>query len=144
MKIKYLVLIAAASSFTQTATAQSQVYKCVVKGKTIYSESPCAVDTTKQTKMEIDNSDMGNVTYDRQTIDAARSRIRQGMNQPGGAGTATGPANPTGEKRYVCEAVKQDLENLDAAARQPNSAYAQDQIKQRKLAVQRTSYEWKC
>lgn len=144
MHIKSLLLILAAAPTSQSATAQSNIYKCIVQGKTIYSESPCGIGTNKQTKLEIDNSRMGNVTYDKDTIDSTRARIRHGMNQPGASGVATGTATPKGDKKYVCESVRIDLENLDAAARQPNSGYAQDSIKQRKLDIQKTAYEWKC
>lgn len=144
MKITHLILIAVASTFASQASAQSPIYKCIVKGKTIYSESPCTIGTTKQTELAIDNSRMGNVTYDRQTIEAARSRIRDRMNQPGAIGTSTGAAKPTGDKKLVCDAAKLDMDNLDAMARQPNTGYAQDQIKQRKVEVQKTAYEWKC
>lgn len=144
MNIQYLLLIATASMFMHQASAQSQIYKCIVKGKTIYSESPCAIGTTKQTKLEIDNSRMGNVTYDRETIDAARSRIRDRMNEPGATGTSTGAAKPIGDKKYVCEAAKLDMDNLDSLARQPNSSSGLDQIRRRKEAVQKTAYEWKC
>ena len=144
MNLPQLLLIGTTSILMHQASAQSQIYKCIVKGKTIYSESPCVIGTTKQTELEIDNNRMGNVTYDRQTIDAARSRIRDRMNEPGATGTSTGPAKPTGNKKYVCEAAKLDMDNLDAMARQPNSGYAQDQIKQRKAEVQKTAYEWKC
>ncbi|MFJ7566195.1 DUF4124 domain-containing protein [Herminiimonas sp. NPDC097707] len=124
--------------------AQAPIYKCISKGKTVYSESPCPVGTNKQSMIDTTPEYMGNETFSRDTINSARARIREGMNQPGATGTSTGSAQPTGNKKYVCDSVKQDLDNLDAAARQPNSSSGQDWIKQRKLETQKTAIEWKC
>ncbi len=90
MNIKYLLLIAAALTFTQTVAAQSRV-----------------------------------------------------QNERG-TGKSTQVAKPAGSKKYVCEAAKQDLANLDSMASQLNSSSVQAQVKERKAAVRKILYEWEC
>ncbi len=90
MNIKYLLLIAAALTFTQTAVAQSRI------------------------------------------------------NNERGTGKSTQTTKPAGSKKYVCEAAKQDLANLNSMATQLNSSSVQDLVKERKAAVQKVLYEWEC
>jgi hypothetical protein len=115
MNIKILLLIAAALGFMQTATAQSRTYTCFVDGKTIYSESPCKIEGKKQTTL----NERGTV----KSTDAGKTAA---------------------SKKYVCTAAKQDLANLDSMATQLNSSAVQDQVKERKAAIQKIIYEWEC
>lgn len=78
-----------------TAIAQAPIYKCVSKGKTVYSELPCPIGTNKQSTIDTTPEYMGNQTYDRETINAARARIRAGMDERG-TGIATPNVMPIG------------------------------------------------
>ncbi|RBA23602.1 hypothetical protein [Herminiimonas fonticola] len=115
MNIKYLLLIATALTFTQTASAQSRAYKCIVDGQTTYSKSACKIEATKQTTRD-----------ERETGKPSRA------------------TKPAGRNKYVCEAAKQDLANLDSMASQLNNSSVQDQVKERKAAVHKILYEWEC
>jgi hypothetical protein len=153
--MKKILLLATLLATSQWAAADSTIYKCKANGKTTYSETPCGINTTK--RMEIDTTErMGNVTYDRDTIESARARIREGMDQHGtGASTgATGSTTTTttttvttrtaGGRKTVCDSVKADLANIDAQSRIAQSGYSQDALRQRKIQVQKKAIEWKC
>lgn len=115
MNIKSLSLIVAVLSFAQIASAQSPAYQCKVDGQSVSSELPCKTATTIQTTLS---------------------------NR--GTGASTGSVKSASSKKYVCEAAKQDLANLNSMATQLNSSEVQDQVKQRKAAVQKIVYEWEC
>lgn len=121
--------------------AQSPVYKCVSKGKTVYSESPCPVGTNKQSKLDTTPEYMGNETYSRDTINSARARIRAGMNETGVA-VSTGKGKRKNDQ--LCNAITRDLQNLDSRSRQPLSAWEQDYIRQEKIRVHQAATEWDC
>lgn len=152
MKSKLLAL--ALVFVIPSAFAQAPVYKCIIKGKTIYSESPCPIGTNKQSKIDTTPEYMGNETYDRNTINAARARIRAGMDERGsgvatsnvipiGAGTAAKNASPA-QRADVCRSVQDETKNLDSWARSPQGGYSHDWIRQRKVEVQKTGYDWGC
>jgi len=133
------------------ALADSTIYKCQVNGKTVYSESPCGANTVK--RMDIDTSErMGNQTFDRETIEAARARIRADMDKRG-TGASTGSVLPIGagsaarntsqqNREATCASIREELKNIDAWSRQPN--YSSDWLNQRKVEVQRKAYDWGC
>lgn len=124
-----------------TAFAQSPIYKCLSKGKTIYSESPCPIGTNKQSKIDTTPEYMGNETYDRSTINAARARIRAGMNETGTI-VSTGKSRPKNDS--TCDALNKQIQNLDARSRQPLSAWEQDYIRQEKTRAHQSATEWNC
>lgn len=132
-------------SMVQTTQAQSTIYKCVVKGKTIYSESPCKENAYNENIFEVNNERMGNVSPDRQTIEETRARIRHDMNKPNAQSTSTGKATrTTSNKNFVCTSIEEEIKNLDSAARQPISGWQQDQIKNQKMDAQRRKNEYGC
>ncbi|MNS21483.1 hypothetical protein D3C72_532470 [compost metagenome] len=142
------------ASTMSAAMAQAPIYKCVSKGKTIYSESPCAIGTNKQSTIDTTPQYMGNETYDKETINAARARIRAGMDERGkgiatadvmpiGAGNAARNASPA-QRADMCRWVYNETRNLDSWARAPQGGYSHDWIRQRKAEVQRTAYDWGC
>jgi hypothetical protein len=145
------ILLLALCALASSCYADSTIFKCKVNGKTIYSESPCGYNTTK--RMDIDTSErMGNETFDRDTIDAARARVRADMDKRGkgvstgnvmpiGAGAAARNASPE-HREAECRNIFNELKNIDAWARQPN--YSSDWLNQRKVEIQRASYDWGC
>ncbi len=136
------------------ANAQTLVYKCISKGKTVYSESPCPVGTNKQSTIDTTPEYMGNETFDRNTINAARARIRAGMDERGtgiatsnvmpiGAGSAARNSTPA-QRAEMCHWVQNESRNLDSWARSPQGGYSHDWIRQRKTDVQKIAYDWGC
>jgi hypothetical protein len=101
--------------------------------------------------MDIDTSErMGNETFDRRTIEAARARVRADMNKHGG-GASTGNVIPIGagnaarsasqqRREAECRNISTELKNIDAWARQPS--YSSDWLNQRKREMQSASYDW--
>lgn len=139
MKITSLLFTAFIAIAAQSA--QAEIYKCTTKGKTIYSEAPCAVNGGKQSELEIDNSRMGNVTYDRETINAVRARIREGMNETGVV-VSTGTNKPASNS--TCDMLNKQIKDLDDRARQPLSAWEQDYIRKEKTRAQQSANGWNC
>lgn len=121
--------------------AQAPIYKCMSKGKTVYSESPCPVGTNRQSTIDTTPVYMGNETFDRNTINSARARIRAGMNETGVV-VSTGKSKRKNDQ--LCDTITRDLQNLDARSRQPLSAWEQDYIRQEKIRVQQAAVEWDC
>lgn len=148
------LLILALACTVLTAMAQAPIYKCVSKGKTVYSESLCPVGTNKQSIIDTTPEYMGNKTYDRETINAARARIRAGMDERG-TGIATPDVMPIGasstarnatpaQKAEMCLWVQNEIKYLDSWARSPQGGYSHDWIRKRKMDVQKTAYDWAC
>lgn len=136
-------------ALTHTAYAQGKIYKCLVKGKTIYSESPCKANTYNENVFEVNNERMGNVSPDRETIEATRARIRDGMNTPGAKGISTGSTTQTTttttfNKTAVCNSIEDEIRHLDSRARQPISGWEQDQIKQQKQDAHKRKSQYGC
>jgi hypothetical protein len=154
VRVIHTILLTFFFSCAASSYAQSTIFKCIEKGKTVYSESPCPIGTKKQTAIDTTPEYMGNQTYDRNTIDAARARIRAGMNETGvvvssgkpmpiGAGTAARNASQA-QKNDVCNSIAIEINNLNAWARNPQGTYSLDWIRQRKIEVERTAYDWGC
>lgn len=134
----------------QTAQAQSTIYKCVVKGKTLYSESPCRANAYNENVFEVNNERIGNVYPDRETIEATRARIREEMVAPvqgaGGSTTTTRTTTTTtfGSKNYFCNGIDEELKNLDSRSRQPISGWEQDQIRLQKSDAHKRKSQYGC
>ena len=141
----------------QTSYAQGKIYKCVEKGKTLYSESPCKENAYNQNVFIAKDERMGNVSPDRETIEATRARIREEMKpntnsvttKNGDTITTTtttirSPASPSFDKKLICEKEEKKILAIDSAARQPNSPYEQDRLKQRKTEVRQKQSQYKC
>lgn len=152
--MKSIFLIVALIGSAPMTSAQAPIYKCVSKGKTVYSESPCPIGTNKQSMIDTTPEYMGNQTYDRETINAARARIRAGMDERGtgiatpsvmpiGAGSAARNATPA-QRAEMCQWVQNETRYLDSWARSPQGGYSHDWLRQRKLEVQRVAYDWGC
>lgn len=129
------------------AAGQSTIYKCIAKGKTTYSQSPCDQQATKKETVEIKDDRLGNVTYDQATIDAARAKVRADMENPGTGGAINSNGEPSKDrdgKKQVCDAVRDELKRLDSAALQNNSTESLNDIKSKKADIQKQGQAWNC
>lgn len=111
------------------AAAPTVVYKCVVNGRTSYSQTDsCAGDLIP---VPIDG---------RANLIEPGSRIRERMGRSGDAmpqprGHAEGGvamALPLESKSIQCRALADEILAIDGAARQPQPAYVQDQLRPRR------------
>lgn len=135
--------------------SHAQIYKCIVKGKTSYSESPCKEGDYQNNRFEVSEDRMGNVTYDRATIEGARARVRAGMNERG-VGVSTGSNVPIGAgsaarnassetRKHKCELIGDRRKSLDSWARQQHyGGYSLDWIRDQKMQNDREAYDWGC
>ena len=153
-----IILALICTSMTQIAYAQGKIYKCVEKGKTLYSESPCRENAYNKDLFIARDEKMGNVSPDRETIEATRARIREDISAPTSTQqtsrngrttnttttTTSQPPAPAFDKRFICEAAENEIKSIDAQARQPNSAYTQDTLKNQKIRVQQRQSQYKC
>ena len=155
MKIhQTLLLLCVLSAASASAQEGSGIYKCVVAGKTIYSDSVCGKPGSVA-EVEIHHA-KGVVSPDRQTIADTRARIqdqmwvdegpgrtktrtitRNGVSNTYSVASAPGPAAvvmPINVER--CSQFDQKLRDLDAMARQPQTGQMQDWIKSEKVVTQ--------
>ena len=162
MKIYCFLLI---TIFTRTpafAQERSSIYKCIIAGKTTYSDNVCGKPGSNAA-LEIHHA-RGIVSPDRQTVADTRARIQDQMwvdEEPGRERTRTitrnGVANTftvsnrTGPAAVVmplnverCNQAGQTLQDLDAMARKPQSGQMQDWIKSEKIKVQAQSAALNC
>ncbi|MDQ7970833.1 MAG: hypothetical protein REI95_14465 [Oxalicibacterium faecigallinarum] len=135
-------------------TVQSQIiYKCIAQDKTIYTESPCADGNDQNSRFNVVEDRLGNVTYDRQTIEAARSRIRAGIDERG-VGVGTSPNLPLGAtaarsakpeaRQQQCTAIAKKEKELEVRLRRRNTDYVVHQIRAQQTQLRRDAYEWAC
>lgn len=147
-KMRTLIAALICIALTQTSYAQGKIYKCIVKGKTIYSESPCKENAYNVNVFEVNHDRVGTVSPDRETIDSTRARIRADMNAPGAQGISTGTTTrtttTTSNKTAVCSSIEDEIRHMDARARQPLTGWEQDQIKQQKSDAQKRKNQYGC
>lgn len=157
MKIRQcLLLLSLLSAAPALVLAQeaSGIFKCIVAGKTIYSDKVCGKPGSI-TEVEIYHA-KGVVGPDRQTIADTLARIQDQMwvdEEPGRTRTRTVTRNGVSNAYSVsrtpapvavvmpvnverCSQFDQKLHDLDALARQPQSGQMQDWIKNEKVSVQ--------
>ena len=135
-------------------TVQSQViYKCITQGKTAYTESPCVDGDYQSNRFNVVDDRIGNATYDKQTIEGARSRIRAGIDERG-VGVGTSPALPIGAsaaraataeaRQQQCVSIENKKKALEARSRRRNANYAWDQIRVQQEQLKRDASDWAC
>ena len=155
MKIyRRFLLISALLAGPTFAQEPSGIYKCVVAGKTTYSDKLCGKHGSVA-EIEIHHA-KGVVSPDRQTVADTRARIQDQMWVDDGPGrtrtrtiTRNGVTNtyavssaPTSVAAVMpvnverCSQFDQRLRDLDAMARQPQTGQMQDWIKSEKVKVQ--------
>ena len=136
------------------AQEASGIFKCVVAGKTIYSDKVCGKPGSIA-EVEIHHA-KGVISPDRQTVADTRARIQDQMwvdEEPGRTRTRTITRNGVGNTYSVsstpasvavimpanverCSQINQKILDLDAMARQPQTGQMQDWIKNEKIIVQ--------
>lgn len=153
-----IILALICLSTMQTAYGQNRIYKCVEKGKTLYSESQCKENAYNENLFIARDEKMGSVSPDRETIEATRARIREDISTPpstqqttrNGSSTTTTtttvtqPPAPAFDKRMICEATENEIKAIETQARQANSAYTQDALKEQKTKAQQRQSQYKC
>lgn len=162
MKICWFLLTSVFFMAPAAAQDASGIYKCVVAGKTTYSDKVCGKPGTIA-EVEIHHT-KGVVSPDRQTVADTRARIQDQMwvdEEPGRARTRTitrdGVTNtytvasrpapvaivmPLNVER--CSQLSQTLHDLDVMARKPQTWQIQDWIKSEKVSTQSQSAAMHC
>ena len=163
MKIhRSLLLWYVLSATSVSAQEGSGIYKCVVAGKTIYSDTVCdKAGAVAEVKI---HHAKGIVSPNRQTIDDTRAKIQDQMwvdEEPGRTRTRTITLDGVSNTYSVSSAPKpkvvvmpvnvercgqfdQRLRDLDAMARQPQTGQMQDWIKSEKVNAQSQRAAMQC
>lgn len=144
------LLATAALLFSTCASAQ--IYKCIEKGKTTYSESPCKGNDYQSNRFEVVDDRVGTVSPDRATINATRARIQAEMNPaPAAAGTTrttvtttTTTRSNTPTRDYQCDGLAREIADIDSSARQARDRWWQDHLRERKRNAQQKQNDLKC
>lgn len=155
-----LALLLAMTAFAQ---AQPVINKCIVDGKTIYSDEKCPKGASRE-QVEINHA-AGIVSPDRETVTATINRMHdeRWVNAvPGRSITRTTTRdgktvehtieNPLSErasvlssdKKALCDSISQRIENLDAQARQPQTARRQERIRRAREKERSKAFDAKC
>jgi hypothetical protein len=145
------------------AYAQPVINKCIVNGKTIYSDEKCPRNA-KQEEVEIHHA-AGIVSPDRETVTDTINRMhdeRWVNAEPGRSITRTSTrkgettehtvenpipkrASRSATKQKVdCDAIQKRIARLDALARQPQKARRQEQIRREKADKQSEAIDAGC
>lgn len=143
--------------------AQPVINKCIVNGKTIYSDQKCPKDATKE-QVKINHA-TGIVSADRETVTDTINRMhdeRWVSAAPGRSITRTTTRdgdtitqtidNPlpkqvhvrSNNKKAMCDSIEKRITHLDALARQPQSARTQERIKQDKAKERSKAFDAGC
>lgn len=157
MLLAFAVFVASAS-----AQESSGIFKCVIAGKTTYSDKACGKPGSA-VEIEVHHA-KGVVGPDRQTVADTRARIQDQMwvdEEPGRARTRTISRNGVSNTYSVsstpaaaavvmpvnverCSQFNQQLRDLDAMARRPQTGPMQDWIKGEKVKAQSQSAAMHC
>lgn len=143
--------------------AQPVINKCIVNGKTIYSDQKCPKSATRE-QVEINHA-AGIVSPDRETVTDTIQRMHdeRWVNAvPGRSITRTTTRgsesvtqtidNPlpkqihvrSNNKKAMCDSIEKRIAHLDTLARQPQSARTQERIKQDKAKERSKAFDAGC
>lgn len=155
-----LALLLATAAFAQ---AQPVINKCIIGGKTIYSDEKCPTGASRE-QVEINHAagivspdretvtDTVNRMYDERRVNTAPDRsITRTITRDGKTVERT-DENPLPEKasaqspdkKTLCDSISQRIENLDAQARQPQTARGQERIRRAKEKQRAKAFNAKC
>lgn len=150
-------------SSVSAAHAQPVINKCIIDGKTIYSDEKCPQNASRE-QVEIHHA-AGIVSPDRETVTDTINRMHaeRWLNaEPGRSITRTTTRkgetteytveNPlpkrasssTTQQGVDCEAIQKRIARLDALARQPQKARRQEQIRREKADKQSEAFDAGC
>jgi hypothetical protein len=112
--------------------SSNNVIKCIEDGRTIYSDKPCK-DSAHTLPLDLkDNA--GIVSPSQESIN--RVMTRQTALRTEESRTTTPTISVIGKSKTIdCAEVKAAIEQLDSLARQPQSAFQQDQIRQERVRL---------
>lgn len=97
-----IIVVLICLGLSQAAAAQNKIYKCMVKGKTLYSESPCKENAYNENVFEVSNERLGIVAPSAETIDAANARIKRRSRQIDTENQKTLKAPISAARRKMC------------------------------------------
>lgn len=128
----------------QTSQPKSSgINKCVLAGKIIYSDTECAPGS-KSVAVKIEES-AGIVSPDRGIVNATIERMaaENKRNRERNPAPVASLEIPKKISPY-CDSYKSQIEELDALARQANSSYATERIRQSRWNVQKFQLDGNC
>jgi hypothetical protein len=124
---------------------EGEIVKCTVNGKTTYSNSDCGAGQKKTKVTIIDTA--GVVSPSREQIDSTLARLRQERLIEANSQAAQGKVMVIGkaeQAEFECEAINNHIANLDASARQPQTAQMQDWLAREKKKATSRKYSLQC
>ncbi|APW35800.1 hypothetical protein RD110_00025 [Rhodoferax koreense] len=125
---------------TRLAPAPGQtVSKCVLKGRTTYSDGPCP-DGAKAEQLAV----RPDVNLMQASVLAQATPIRSALPPPAPAPVVIPAPPPDADKAATCSGLARYIEDLDAWARQPQSGEMQDWITARKREARDRQFRLKC
>jgi hypothetical protein len=131
------------AAVTASTPATSTVYLCKgYSGGMFWSSAVCS---SRRATIDRMFTVSGQLDWNEQVADAERQwgEVRQLYAAQQGATTAGGIA-PSAAGSALCAALDDQIRRIDAAARQPQSAWAQDQLRQERQAVRSKQAELRC
>jgi len=120
-----------------------QIRRCVVNGKTVYSDEKCP-DGAESKALELHHAAgivsppkavLGELTAQRKAAELAAEQEREQQQRL----ARTAPS-----KQAECQWLEKRIEYLDSLARQPQSGYTQDRIKEEKAAARSRQFAIHC
>lgn len=163
MRTRYIASFFALLALVHATSQAQNINKCVLNGKTVYSDQTCPGNAVKK-PVELHHA-AGIVSPDRDTVTDTINRIQDEnwVNAvPGRSKTRTTtrqgnttthsfdnplPAQataPINNKKSVCDAISARIDQLDSMARQPQSGSGQDWIKQEKTRERTEQFRLSC
>jgi hypothetical protein len=164
MRPLYIASLIGFLSLVQTIPIHAQeIFKCLVNGKTVYSDKPCARNAVRK-PIELNHAagivspdrdtvtDTVNRMYDERWVNAVPGRsITRTTTRNGNTATNTinNPlpipiAAPYSDKEAQCQAFSTRVDQLDAMARHPQSGRTMDWIRQQRLEARNEQFRSGC
>lgn len=118
-----------------------KISKCTIGGKVIYSDTPCPKNgTVSQVEM---HESSGIVTPSRVVVDRTMQRIEEEHRQENQGARSTIAVIEKPNKQ-LCDAYRADIDRYDAMARQPQSGYTQDWIRNEIVRIRKLQADASC
>ncbi len=124
---------------------EDEIVKCTINGQVTYSNSGCGAGQ-KKTKVTIVDT-AGVVSPSRAQIDSTLSRSRQERLIEANSQAGQGKVMVIGkaeQAEFECELINNHIANLDASARQPQTAQMQDWLAREKRKATSRKHSLQC
>lgn len=126
-----------------SATEPGKINKCVLNGKTIYSNAQCPTGAEVKSVELHDSAGivsppkevLSELTAKRKAAELAAERELEAQQRVAGASSS---------KRDECQWLEKRIEYLDSLARQPQSGHTQDWIKEQKATARSRQFAIHC